>query len=122
MDRLQLEEKEFEVAKYLAYWMHNERYVSSYYLDALEKELRKAKRSNELILFNFFRKQIEETNSQIRATQTRLNNLRYSGKWRTSSLFKGLQINYREIERLIKEQPEAEPYDIYLKMKDYTIL
>lgn len=123
MDREQLDQKEFEVAKSLAYWMYTEQHVSiSYYSEQIEKDLRKAKRSDELVLFRFFVKQVEETNSQLQATRTRLNNLRYTRKWRTSSLFKGLNINYYDIEKRIKEQPDALAYDIYKKIRDYTIL
>lgn len=123
MDREQKFEKQFQVAKSVAYWMHQEKMVSTgYYFENIERELAKAGRRDELVLLRLLKKEVEEGNSKVHATCTRLNNMKYTRKWQNSELFKGININFREIERQVNETPETDAYEIYQRIKKSTLL
>lgn len=123
MDKEQLDQRHFFVAKYLAHYLHMELKLAGfdYYVQNMDRDFVKARLSDERALLRILKKRVEEHNSRISATLTRLKNMRYQRKWRTSELFKGINIDFSDIERRVKEHPEADPFDIYMKIRNRII-
>ena len=69
------------------------------------------------VLAELLEKHIKEHNSKINATYTRIDNLKYKNhKTYQSSLIKGHDVPFSLIDKLLKENPEKDWYDIYLQL------
>lgn len=69
------------------------------------------------VLAQLFEKHIKEHNSKIDATCTRIDNLKYKNhKTYQSSLITGNGVPFSLIDKLLKESPEKDWYDIYLQL------
>lgn len=118
MDKEEQEQREFEVALFLADFLIRDLKVFSLenYFDPIRHDLEKAGLNDELALLRILNKQVDAYNSQVQATISRLSKMRYTRKWRGSALFQGIDINFRKIEQEVKDNPETSAYNLSLKM------
>lgn len=105
------------VVKYVGQYLLSQQHVSCTVCTGILVNLTSAKRENEATLVGFVIDEIERGNAKIQAKKTLLSNLKYNRNWQESKLFNGLNIDYNYIRRLVKENPQSEVYDLYLKYK-----
>lgn len=66
------------------------------------------------VLFKLMIKEVNEYNGKLNKKQTLLDNLRYKGiDTFRSKVFSGLSVPLRTIDKLIKENPDLDSYDIF---------
>ena len=108
-------EKKWYIVKYYVKDHIGKKTVYIYERD-LDKAVRKLGQTG-TVLVDLLKKEIKEHNSKIRAAQTRIENLEYKNhKTYQSALIKGNDVPFRTIDAMIKENPEADWYDLYKRL------
>jgi hypothetical protein len=80
----------------------------------LWEQLNRKELSDAQVLFKLLLKEVNTHNGKIQKKQTLLNNLRYKGfDTFRSKVFSGLSLPLRTIDKLIKENPDKDYYEIY---------
>ena len=64
-------------------------------------------------LYRMILKEVESHNSKIQAKRTLLHNLRYKPKYLSSSIFSGMKIPLKDLEKLIVENEDKSPYECF---------
>lgn len=112
----ELYQRQFQVVKFLANNLLEKKKI---YYDLSLQDFQK-KCSSEtydiVVLYGVVCEKIEAYNSKIQAKQTRIENMKYSRKYFASDLFNGLNIDTQLIDKLLKENPDTDPWDIYKKI------
>ena len=108
-------EKKWHIVKYYVKNHIGKKTVHIYKRD-LDRAVRKLGQTGK-VLVDLLKKEIKEHNSKIYAAQTRIENLKYKGyKTYRSALIKGNNVPFERIDAMIKENPEADWYDLYLRL------
>ncbi len=68
------------------------------------------------VLFKMMIKEVKAYNSNITKKITLLDNLKHTKDWCNSKLFHGLDIPFKNINRVVKDSPNEDWYDLYKKI------
>lgn len=113
---------EKEYAKFHIVKSYVNRKLSEKRAHICERDLRKSIHNvglNAKVLADLLVKEINEHNSKIDATRTRLDKLKYTNhKVYQSKLIVGHNVPYRKIDQLITENPDSDWYDLYRMLVD----
>jgi hypothetical protein len=109
--------KFFDACKYVAKKLLSEQKMSTdlYFQYLKDEYLYKNDLEEIRVVTGLLQRLIEDRNSKIQVRTTKLENLRFGDRWLESTLWNGINIPYREIERKIAEYPDMDEYDIYSK-------
>ena len=109
------QEKQHKIFQAVKYWADNALsnqkaylYEEDFYRRCSHPDLSDAR-----CLYRMIVKEVEAHNSKIQAKRTLLDNMRYKPKYLGSSIFSGLKVPVKEIEKFISENPDKSSYDCY---------
>lgn len=108
------EAKKFQIAKY---WADNKLSEQKAYIfdeKRIWKQLNRKGLGDAQVLFKMMLKEINNHNAKIQKKKTLLDNLRWKGiNTFRSKVFSGLSLPLKTIDKLIKENPDKDSYEIY---------
>lgn len=109
------EEKDYRVFQAIKYWTDLQLLDQKCYLDEsyFYEKCKHPDLSDARCLFRMILKEVENHNSKIQSKRTLLTNLKYKPKYLSSSIFAGLKVPVKEIEKLIDANPDKSPYECY---------
>ena len=106
--------KRFDVAKSWANRKLSEQKAIIWDEKRLWQQLNRTGLDDAQVLFRMMLKEVSNHNAKIQKKQTLLDNLRYKGiSTFKSKVFSGLSVPLRTIDKLIKENPDKDSYEIF---------
>lgn len=112
---MEREEKEYRVFQAVKYWTDLQLSNQKCYLDENEffKRCNHPDLSDARCLYRMILKEVESHNSKIQSKRNLLDNLKYKPKYLSSSIFSGLKVPIKELEKLVSENTDKTPYECY---------
>lgn len=112
---MEKEEKERRVFQAVKCWTDSALSNQKCYLDEVEfyRRINHPDLSDARCLYRMIIKEVESHNSKIQSKRTLLDNMRYKVRYLSSSIFSGLKVPVKELEKLIVDNPDKSPYECY---------
>ena len=123
MNTEQIEILKFRVVKN---WAKEMLHKKTSYADAgryttFQDELNKKGLEDAQVLLRMIFREVESYNAKIKTKISLIDRMNYTRKWEESACFKGLSIPHKEIDNLIKANPEKEYFDIVRMLMGWSI-
>lgn len=112
------EEKQDRIFHAVRYWADTALANQMCYLDEAEffRRCKHPDLEDARCLYRMILKEVEAHNAKLKAKRSLLNKMRYTHKYLASSLFAGLNIPLKQIEKIISEHPDKNTYEIYREL------
>jgi hypothetical protein len=116
METEEKKHKIYSIAKYIVETVMENKIVYHNF-DELERKLAKAKLDDCEALMRIMKREIDNHNTELRASITRLKKVSYSNNWVDNIFFKRYKNTFSvpKISKCIEENPDMDYFDIYHK-------